>query len=297
MSTTITTPTASRRGRLIAALLLGAATLALQPAAGSAGLPEASWSPSVTERLVRLPSASIKKALDQDFSASPLAEALRANEGEIGYKLATLRDLQAAIDQAQGDIQVELKHQFLAEKKDYLRLMQEQQKMRGRHLQTRITVYQRLLDKISREANAKGPAETSLAQRQEEARTRLDRTSQMIDAKLFASSLTSNSKYAEAYARNVAAIEALVQKIEAHPHKEQLDVSGDAKNKPDFLRQLLAAAEGDMQVLHQEGEIVGLMAKLVALDALALQEEVNGGELPAAPETHRATVADAVELF
>lgn len=296
MSTT-TTPTARLRGRLFAALLIGTATVALQPGLSSAGLPDASWTPSVTERLVRLPSAGIKKALDQDFSASPLAEALRGNEAEIAFKLQTLRDLQAAIDQAQGDIQIELKHQFLAEKKEYLRLMQEQQKMRGKHLQTRITVYQRLLDKIAREAGGKTPEETNLAQRQAEARARLDRTSEMIDAKLFATSLTSNSKYAQAYARNVAAIDALIQKIEAHPHKAKLDVTGDAKNKPDFLRQLLTDAEGDMQVLQQEGEIVGLMAKLVALDAMGLQEEVNGGEPPVAEEARRATVADAVELF
>lgn len=293
----ITTPTATLRGRLFAALLLGTAAIALQPGVSAAGLPEASWTPSVTERLVKLPSASLKKALDNDFSSSPLAEALRDNEAEIAMKLQTLRDLQGAIDQAQGDIQVELKHQFLAEKKEYLKLIQGQQKMRGKHLQTRISVYQRLLDKIAREVEAKSPAESALEQRQVEARARLERTSETIDTKLFATSLTSSSKYSQAYARNVAAINALVQKIEAHPHKTKLDVTGDAKTKPDFLRQLLTEAEGDVQVLQQEGEIVGLMAKLVALDAMGLQEEVNGGEAPATEETGRATVADAVELF
>ena len=293
-----TTRKISRLGtRLAVVLMLGTAALALQPPASIAGLPEAGWSPTVSERLVKLPSAGIKKALDQDFSASPLAEALRDNEAEITFKLQTLRDLQAAIGQAQGDIQVELKHQFLAEKKRYLELMQEQQKMRGRHLRTRITVYQRLLDKISREADSRTPEEGALAQRQSEARARLERSSDMIDAKLFATSLTTSSKYAQAYAKNVAAIGALMQKIEAHPLKERLDVAGDARTKPDFLRQLLTEAEGDVQVLQQEGEIVGLMAKLVALDAMGLQEEVNGGDAPARDEPGKASVADAVELF
>jgi len=283
------------RALVLAGLL--ASTVAVAPGTAHAGLPDTAWKSSVTERLVRLPSASLKKALDKDFSGSPLAEALRDNESEIGLKLRTLNDLQAAIDQAKGDIQIELKHQFLAEKKAYLGLVQEQQRMRSQHLRTRVKVYQRLLRKLDRQNGAKTPGQTALLQRQSAARARLGRTADKIDAKLFATSLTSNSKYSKLYARNVTAINALLSKIDAHPHKAKLDVAGDAKNKPDFLRQLLAEAEGDLQILQQEGDIVGLMAKLVALDAMGLREEVAEGQPDAVEKTARSSVADAIELF
>lgn len=256
----------------------------------------AAWRPAVTERLVKLPGSSLKKAIDRDFSRSPLAEALRDAEAEIALKVQTLKDLQHAIDQADGEIQVELKHQFLAEKKEYLKLIQEQHKMRGKHLKTRIRVYQRLLGKLERAAAAKTPGHATLVQRQAEARVRLARTSERIDTDLFATSVTSNSKYAREYAKNMAAINALMARIEIHPMKGKLDVAGDAKDKPGFVRRLLVDAEADLQILQQESEIVGLMAKVVALDALGLSEEI-AEEQPIDDDLPSADVAAAVDLF
>jgi hypothetical protein len=284
------------RNSVFAMLLAGTALTALDVTAAQR-LDGAAWKPSITERLVKLPSMNIKKALDKDFHASPLAEALRDTDAEIALKLQTLHDLQSAIDQADGDIQVELKHQFLAEKREYLAIVQEQHNMRSKHLKTRIKVYQRLLDKIDREAAAKTSSETKLVQQQAAARARLDRSVDTIDAKLFATSLTNTSKYSKEYSQNVAALNALVAKIEAHPHKAKLDITGDAKTKPDFLRQLLTEAEGDHQVLQQESEIVGLMAKLVALDAMGLQETVSEGADVIEGPAGAAKVSDAVNLF
>jgi len=296
MTNDLKRPLSGLRGGLLALLLAGTAFAAIDAGAAQSG-PGAAWKPSITERLVKLPSANIKKALDKDFHASPLAEALRDSDAEVALKLQTLHDLQSAIDQADGDIQVELKHQFLAEKREYLTIVQEQHGMRRKHLETRIKVYQRLLDKIEREAAAKSSTVTRLEQQQAAARARLDRSVDSIDAKLFATSLTNSSKYSKQYAKNVAAMNALLEKIEAHPHKAKLNVSGDAKTKPDFLRQLLTEAEGDYQVLQQESEIVGLMAKLVALDAMGLQDAVAEGEEIENAEVGNAQVADAVNLF
>ena len=284
------------RNSIFAMLLAGTTLTALDVAA--AQRPDgAAWKPSITERLVKLPSMNIKKALDKDFHASPLAEALRDTDAEVALKLQTLHDLQSAIDQADGDIQVELKHQFLAEKKEYLAIVQEQHIMRSKHLKTRIKVYQRLLNKIERESAAKTLSETKLVQQQAAARARLDRSVDTIDAKLFATRLTNTSKYSKEYSRNVSALNALVAKIEAHPHKAKLDITGDAKTKPDFLRQLLTEAEGDYQVLQQESEIVGLMAKLVALDAMGLQETVSENTDVTEGTAGAAKVSDAVNLF
>jgi hypothetical protein len=284
------------RNRIFAMLLTGTALTALDVTAAQRPI-GAAWKPSITERLVKLPSKNIKKALDKDFQASPLAEALRDTDAEIALKLQTLHDLQSAIDQADGDIQVELKHQFLAEKKEYLAIVQEQHDMRSKHLKTRITVYQRLLNKIERESVAQTSSETKLVVQQTAARDRLARSVDTIDAKLFATSLSNTSKYSKQYSQNVSALNALVAKIEAHPHKAKLDITGDAKTKPDFLRQLLTEAEGNYQVLQQESEIVGLMAKLVALDAMGLQETVSDNAYTISGPASSAKVSDAVNLF
>ncbi|MBH90459.1 MAG: hypothetical protein CMF71_09580 [Magnetovibrio sp.] len=279
---------------LAVALLSSCAVVNINSASANAN---AGWKPSISERLVKLPSANIKKALDKDFSASPLADALRDTDAEISLKLRTLHDLQAAVDQADGEVQIELKHQFLAEKRDYITMVQEQHKMRGKYLKTRIKVYQRLLNKINRKNAAKTTAQSTLIEKQKAARERLERSAEMIDTKIFATSLSSESKYSEQYAANVSAINTLVAKIEAHPHRSGLDLSDDAKTKPDLLRQLLIEAEGDYQSLQQESEIVGLMAKLVALDAMGLQEIVTERDDIKPEPIGAPNIIPAVKLF
>ena len=114
---------------------------------------------------------------------------------------------------------------------------------------------------------------------------------------MFATSLSSESKYSKQYAANVSAINTLVAKIEAHPHRSGLDLSDGAKTKPDLLRQLLIEAEGDYQSLQQESEIVGLMAKLVALDAMGLQEIVTERDDIKPEPIGAPNIIPAVKLF
>ena len=169
--------------------------------------------------------------------------------------------------------------------------------MRGKYLKTRIKVYQRLLNKINRKNAAKTTAQSALVEKQKAARERLERSAEMIDIKIFATSLSSESKYSEQYAANVSAINTLVAKIEAHPHRSGLNHSDGAKTKPDLLRQLLIEAEGDYQSLQQESEIVGLMAKLVALDAMGLQEIVTERDDIKPEPIGAPNIIPAVKLF
>ena len=52
-------------------------------------------------------------------------------------------------------------------------------------------------------------------------------------------------------------------------------VDGDPVSKQDYLRHLLADAESDIAILEQENAVLGYMAKLVALDAMALAEGIE----------------------
>ena len=61
-----------------------------------------SWQPSASERLVKLPSSYLKKAIDRDFAESELSSALDDLKSRAALKTQTLKDLQAAIDKADG---------------------------------------------------------------------------------------------------------------------------------------------------------------------------------------------------
>ncbi len=51
-------------------------------------------------------------------------------------------------------------------------------------------------------------------------------------------------------------------------------IDGRPVSREEYLRQLLAEAQGDLAIVEQESLILGHMAKLVSLDALALAEGI-----------------------
>lgn len=282
---------------------LGACVIASSLIAGSAAgarapSDDATWSPRTSERLIKLPANFLKKAIEQDYAKSSLAAAVRDTEEKMALKVKTLEDLRGAVEQAEGDLRIELRHQFLAEKRAYLDLVADHQSLRRKHAQTKIRVYEKLLGKIKRNNTALTPQRAALIDKQEAARDRFENTIAKVDAKLFRSSLMTESKYAREYARNVAAIEQLVQAVKAHPMNEQPNLHGTIVSREEFVRRLIGANEATIAVLDQEQSILGYMAKLVALDAMALSEAVDGDEIVGAEaETTETRVTTAVEFF
>ena len=62
----------------------------------------------------------------------------------------------------------------------------------------------------------------------DQARERLEGTISQVDIKIFNSPMVSQSKYSKEYAKNVLAIERLVQAIKAHPMNEGSEIDGRA---------------------------------------------------------------------
>ena len=69
------------------------------------------------------------------------------------------------------------------------------------------------------------------------------------------------------------------------------------------MRQLIAENEAELAIVDQEGQVLGFMARLVSLDALALSDEV-AGQAFAAPDTdgdgtpdQPGDITTAVDLF
>ncbi|NQV98388.1 MAG: hypothetical protein HQ483_01725 [Rhodospirillales bacterium] len=281
-------------------LLASTALLALPFLAtpGLAKTPSPDWSPSVTERLVKLPQNHLKKSLDRDFARSPLAEAIAHADEEIKLKTLTLEDLRAAADRAEGELQIELRHQLLAEKQAYLHLVKSHQDLRSQHLQKRKQVYANILQKHLQKGGNGTPEKIELIAAQESAHARFEKSRESVNMKIFASFDSPESKYASAYAQNLSAANALLAAINNHPASRQAADAGP-ENKADYLRRLVADADSELALINQEGEIVGYMAKLVALDAAAFSEQIAGQEDEADldQEQRPATVISALNQF
>ena len=142
----------------VIALALAGAILAAPALADT----PATWSPTASEQLIKLPGDYLKKAVDNDFARSRLAAALVGLDRNIALKQQTLADLQAAIERADGELRTELQHQFLEEKRNYIDMMKKHQDLRARRANTKVRLYERLLSKLNRAQRAVTPQQADL---------------------------------------------------------------------------------------------------------------------------------------
>lgn len=263
----------STRSRFQTALLIGATVfsgLVITVETNAKQLP--SWSPRVSEKLVKLPGDFMRKAVDNDFSRSQLAVELGRIGDDVALKRQTLADLKDAIQRADGDLRVELEHQFLAEKREFIGLMREQQEVLRRRANTKIELYGRLLQNLNRSKRNMTPEKSGLVSKQLSARSRFESAVAEVDTKFLAASVAGESKYAREYTKNLSAIRSLTEALKFHSMNTGPEVAGVPVSRAEYLRQLVAESEGAIALLEQEGKILGYMAKLVSLDALALVE-------------------------
>ncbi len=256
------------------------------------------WNPVASERLIKLPGSYLKKAVENDFASSRLAASMRDTENHKDLKTQTLTDLQLAIDAAEGDLKTELRHQFLAEKRDYLELVGRHQDLRRQQATTKMRLYERLLNKLGQKEAAMTPERQALVERQEDASRRLERSISKVDLKLFSTPMTGQSKYAREHAKNVVAIERLLAAIKSHPMSADSQINGRPVTKQAYLRQLVGETQSEIAIIDQEESILGYMAKLVSLDAMALSDLLTGGsEAEPEGEAEAVGITAAVEFF
>lgn len=280
---------------LFLAFLIACAMPSLHRPAAAESAPD--WSPQSSERLVRLPPQYLKKSLDHDFASSGLAQALQALDEKLDLKARGIAELQEAAAVADGEARIELRHRLLAEKQAYVQQMRNRTDLRRRRLQTERRVLEQTLERVGREAAPLAPVRAALLARQEQARARFQSTSLQTDMTALAAPTVPESRYSRTYAANLAAIEKLVQAIDRHPMS--VSPAGDAavRSREDWIRDLLAEAEAGLALLNQEEQIIGHMARLVALDAAALAAQLEHSD--ANPEAAAAgqDATSAVPLF
>lgn len=235
----------------------------------------ATWSPSASERLIKLPGQHIEKAVESDFRQSDLNHALQNTEQKSKLKQSTLGDLQRAIEQADGDTVYDLQHQYLVEKKNYVQMLKENQDLRRKRATIKLRLYGQLLGKLNRKKQVKTSGQKQLISLQDAAQTRFQSSLSKVDMKLMHSMVIGESRYSSEYAKNMNAIESLVAAVNAHPSNQMPAVNGIPLSQADYLRNLISQNEAELALVDQENTILAHMAKLVSLDALALSENTQ----------------------
>lgn len=258
---------------------------------------DADWQPVATERLVKLPPAYLKKSLERDFEKSALAEAMRRSADDMRLKADTLGDLKQAIGRANGELAVELRHQYLAEKRGYIELVAQHQAQSKRYLERRQGMLEKLLSQADQAEVPVAASRAELVAQQVAARARFADTREAVDLRVMREQVAPESRYARVYADNLAAIERLAHAIERHPMNADATPVAPGDRRA-LLRQMIADTEAERALLDQEGTILGFMAKLLALDAMGLAEEVAAeAEGRPAASAGPARPADALEHF
>lgn len=273
-------------------------------AGGSVLLPgahasEPAWRPVASERLVKLPAAYLKKAIDKDFARSPLGAALASNREASDLKAATLEDLAQAQEAADGGLRLDLRQQLLGEKQAFIRIMGERQRLERDRTNARLRLLRALVRKLDQDQPGLTGNGEKIRASQIEARQRFESSLAKVDDALFASGTAPESRYAEAHARNLQAIEKLRHAIAAHPMNRSPDPSGQELTKREYLERMSMEAEAQLAILDQEEQVLGFMAKLVALDAMAFADELDQAEQDSTTANSRATpiLSSAVRMF
>lgn len=264
----------SRGKQFLKGALLGG-ILAWGAVAPTTTFAAASWAPTASERLIKLPGQHLEKAIERDFQKSQLATALQEAQSRTELKQSTLGDLQQAIERADEDTRYDLQHQFLMEKKSYVQMLKESQDLRRKRAVTKLRLYEHLLKKLNRKKQTHSPQQKQLVQLQENAQARFQSNLSKVDMKLMQSLALGESRYSSEYAHNKAAIENLVAAVNAHPSNHVPETNGITLSQADYVRHLITQNEAELALVDQERIILGHMAKLVSLDALALTEQTQ----------------------
>ena len=293
---TLTSFRARHGGFFIIAVCAGMICLSHQTVAKqNSAIPE--WRPQSSEKLVKLPSTYLKKSIESNFADSELGIAIDAASEETRLKVLSLSDLKEAINQSDGAVKTELRHQLLAEKRAYVNIVSRKNKMRWKQLMTKQRLYERILNKLSQKNRALTPGKKILLEKQDAAKKRFNQTISTVDLKLFETVSIPESAYSRKYSKNMTVINQLLEKVNNHRMNKAVHVNGQKLNKKEYIRKLLSDTQSEIAILEQEENILGYMAKLVALDALTLSEEALDAELADSDTPSDDGPAEAANLF
>ena len=231
------------------------------------------WQPQISEKVLVLPQNQLERAIQRDFAASPLANDMMNVDQQIASEVTNIHSLSENQHLYEGEAAIEVKHQVLAAKRAYIGLMGEQIGMKRKKLQTQLRLYGHLT-RTARSNDSKLAERREITAAIDAAQQRAGVIESELREELFYSTNLPETKFGEDYAANRQAIESLRSAIANHPLNTADGGSDAPRNKIEELQRLTMSVEAQLAILDMEDEVLGHMAKLLSLDAMAFAEEV-----------------------
>ena len=254
------------------------------------------WRPQLSEKILLLPPKHMNDAIEQDFSKSGLAQNMTSVEGQLSDQVSAINQLKQNLSRYDEQEQIEARHQIIVGKKTYIELLGQQIDLKRERLHTKLGLLKRLDRKLSSDT-AQQKVASDVAQLQADAKSRIEGISSKLREQIALEPLTKETNFSKVFEKNMAAISALKDAIASHRMQSRLGLDSGA-TKSDVLRQLMLDTEADLALIGIETELLGHMAHLLSLDAMALAEDVAAQSFTVAMKAQTySSPSDAVPLF
>lgn len=257
------------------------------------------WQPVASDKLISLPANIIEKRIEQDFSVSPMAMRLAELDGQMENQTVRIQTLKQDLSAVQGAALEDVQYELVQQKSAYLDAQQESHQLRKDSLVKKQQLYQDILTQYRQQHATTGSSiKVQIQQQQKAAQARMEAVMAQVDQNLMHGGYESTSPYSDEYAVNLAQIEQLKNKITQHKANASPTIDGAEVSSEEYIRQLLHDAAMHQSLLDQEALMLSYMARLIALDAQALEYQMAYGidaKVKVKPQVAKAS--RAVDLF
>ena len=263
-----------------------------------ANLSNGEWQPQIVEKMYILPPKQLDRVLNNDFRNSSLYLNLKTADDKIKSRYSKIDQLNKSIPQFKGDEQIELKHQVIVEKKEYITDMSERLKIKREHLLTKKRFFEKIKRKtLFQKGNQNFKAQSKFQASREKALKRSKKLDKKISNLLIGNNMSNNSKYFSEYQKTMSAMQQLETKIKSHPKFQENDLLLNSENKLESLNVFIDKLESELSVLALKEQVLTKMAKLVSLDAMELADSLQTNISPGNEFKDVNDPTDSVNLF
>ena len=230
------------------------------------------WKPQIVEKMYVLPPKHLNKVLNNDFNKSLLAINLQNTDNKIKNRIEKISELNSLLPGSSKEEGLEIQHQIIINKRDYIKDMNDLLIMKKEKLNTKKIFFEKIKKKFKGNSLKNKTTSNFLNNKS----TAIQR-SQKLDFKILENTsynLSKRSKYFKQYQINKDAVKKLKLAIEKHPMSNKNILYKDPLNKVEAINNYVHEIDTEIAVLEMKEQMINYMAKIVALDAMSLAEKV-----------------------
>jgi hypothetical protein len=172
--------------------------------------------------------------------------------------------------------------------------MHQMLKMKKKELETRKLFFKNIEKKLKIKKSLNPYRKPFKSKRDEILKKSSKLDNKILDDVLFSSS--KKSKYSKAYAKNKIAIASLRDAIKKHP-MSNFHAKSVTSNNTNSIDNYIENIENDVAIIELKEELLNYMAKLVALDAMQLAENITDNNDDENNSINYNDPNDAIEFF